>query len=504
MTHSPKSTQFWLALLNYPADLQHRTRIWNSYLAWKLPRDFRHQIRNVGNPPFNQYERADHLRLAREELHELDALANKHGGHPPFSESSVGPNDRFMDFSDCNFDNDICFAGRILVRARFSRATFIGSVDFRNSTFVDTADFDQAIFKRRSRFDSVNFENTVYFRKTTFMETTVFDKSEFKVAAYFDDSKFLPIQGMKGESLGGVGFRTSVFAGEVSFERATLEVPADFEYAKFQGESNFKNTVFDKRAAFQRATFDRMTDFSCAKFRQQARFHNALFNATTFFRKSEFLQPPEFFGTDLHENTDFGGIKWRKTESCYSSSWWSKIASRFSRENSGSNLVDASSAIQAWDRLALIMSQSEKLPERHEFYRLRMRAQRMHDGIGVLSFANWLFDILCDYGWSVKKALSWWAVHFIGVGLLLFGHAKDLKNNPGQVFWDSLGVSFSNAHVFFGLTFEGGYLYGARQRLVESFLDSSMLSIAGTVQTVIGPILLFLLLLTLRNRFRLR
>ncbi|MDE0391477.1 MAG: pentapeptide repeat-containing protein [Rhodospirillales bacterium] len=504
MINLPESTQFWLALLNYPVDAQQRIRIWNGYLAWKLPRDFRHQIRNVGNPPFNQYERAEHLQLAREERRELDALAKRHGGHPSFSESSIGPQGRFMDFSDHNFDDEVCFAGRILIRAKFSRATFGGPVDFRNSTFVDMADFDQAIFKRRSRFDNVTWENTVYFKEATFMETTVFNNCAFKVAAYFDDSKFLPIEEVKGQLFGGVGFEASIFTGAVSFERVTLGVSASFESAKFQGTSNFRNTKCQQQVAFQRATFDRVADFSCAKFKRDVRFHNATFNATTHFRYSEFLQPPEFFETDLHEDTDFGGVKWRKAESCYSRSWWAQIASVFSRGESTLDLINASSAIQAWDRLALIMSQSEKLPERHEFYRLRMRAQRRRDGVGILSLANWLFDILCDYGWSVKKALFWWATHFIGMSILYFSHVKYLKNNPGQMFWDCLGVSFSNAHVFFGLTSEGGHLYGARERLEASTLDASMLSIAGATQTVIGPILLFLLLLTLRNRFRLR
>ena len=336
------------------------------------------------------------------------------------------------------------------------------------------------------------------------METTVFDKSEFKVAAYFDDSNFSPILDTQGCSLGGVGFRQSIFTEELSFEGTEWRVQAHFEGAKFQGKANFKNCEFVEGAHFQRTTFDRIADFSSTEFRREVRFHDASFKSTTYFLKSIFLQPPKFFGTNLHEDTDFSGINWRIAESGYAISWWSKIKSRLSRDSIKSDVVDASSAIQAWDRLALIMSKLEKMPERHEFYRLRMRAQRKRDSWGILSFSNWLFDVLCDYGWSVKRALLWWILHIIGVALLIFSHAKAMGQTSGELFLDSLSVSFSNAHAFFGLASEGGYLYAARQRLEGSILDASMLSIAGTIQTVIGPILLFLLLLTLRNRFRLR
>ena len=491
--------------------MQQRARIWNGYLAWKLPQDFRHHIRNVGNPPFNQYNRGEPLQLATEEMRALDALADKHGGHPSFSNIPKDSQARFMDFSNHVFDGDHYFAGRILIRASFSRANFAGLADFSNATFVGAAGFKHTVFRKRPRFDSAVFENSAYFKGATFTETTVFNKAEFKVSAYFDDSKFLPIQGANGSSFGGVGFVNSVFAGEVSFQRAVFNVRANFEGARFQDHANFRNTLFDKHGDFQRVTFDRTTDFTSAKFMREVRFHDSTFMSTTYFRNAVFMQPPKFFGTELHEDTDLSGIKWRRAESFYASSWWSKItprrsksASRSSLEKPESDVVDASSAIQAWDRLTLIMSKLEKVPERHEFHRLRMRAQRRRDGVGVLSFANWVFEISCDYGWSVKRALIWWILHVVGVAFLIFCYARIMGSASWDLLLDSLSVSFSNAHAFFRLTSEGGYLYEARQRLGASVLDTSVLSIVGTVQTVIGPILLFLLLLTLRNRFRLR
>ena len=97
MNNSPQNKQFWLNLLAYPDDNQRRTDVWNGYLAWKLPTPFRHKIRNIGNPPFNQYEQGQRLALSREDQHALNALADDYGGHPKLLERSAGPLFRYMD-----------------------------------------------------------------------------------------------------------------------------------------------------------------------------------------------------------------------------------------------------------------------------------------------------------------------------------------------------------------------------------------------------------------------
>ena len=66
----------------------------------------------------------------------------------------------------------------------------------------------------------------------------------------------------------------------------------------------------------------------------------------------------------------------------------------------------------------------------------------------------------------------------------------------------AIATSFSNAHAFLGLTSENGYLEAYRD-VTEASLDQWVMQLVGTGQAVLGPILLFLLLLTLRNRFRL-
>ena len=141
-----------------------------------------------------------------------------------------------------------------------------------------------------------------------------------------------------------------------------------------------------------------------------------------------------------------------------------------------------------------------------EFYRLRMRAQRGKEGCSLLSLANWLFDVSSDYGWSVPRALAWWFGHFTVMALLIFSGASTVPAKPecGPVFWDSFLTSFANAHTLLGLASEGGYLHAARVCLVAGNHTGWILIAAGVLEAVFGPILLFMVLLTLRNRFRLR
>ena len=163
--------------------------------------------------------------------------------------------------------------------------------------------------------------------------------------------------------------------------------------------------------------------------------------------------------------------------------------------------------MRAWDRLALIMSQREKSPERHEFFRLKMRALRQRDGCNFPSLVNWLFDVTSDYGWGIRRAFSWWFGH-VAFGAVILGatteadHASTAKGYF-LIVRDSILVSFANAHAFLGLASDGGYLHGASENLTKAYHVDWLYSAVGATQTVLGPILLFLVLLTLRNRFRL-
>ena len=97
-----------------------------------------------------------------------------------------------------------------------------------------------------------------------------------------------------------------------------------------------------------------------------------------------------------------------------------------------------------------------------------------------------------------------WTLHWLVAAVLLF------LNSGQAIFGDSalkffvaaLGTAFANAHAFLGLASEGGYLESCRL-LIEQNDQFGLFAVVGVVQVVVGPVFVFLLLLTVRNRFRL-
>ena len=410
-----------------------------------------------------------------------------------------------MDFSNREF-NTLSFIGRILIGVNFTNTVCKERVDFKRVTFINLANFEEVIFKDRARFDHVTFDNTVYFKRAKFEEIALFNHSIFKVGAYFQGAEFLAKAGPTRVLKGGAGFKGSVFAGESSFEDVDFRFNTSFDSTEFQDLVHFKGATFRSSTDFQRIRFKREADFSCAKFLNQVVFNDASFEAVTSFDDALFKQPPKFFETKLHEDTDFSDVDWSEAESSYKLSKQEMIQTCFYKRKTESTKFEAEDTIRAWDRLALVMSRLEKLPERHEFYRRRMRAQRWKDGCGLLSTANWIFDVSSDYGWSVFRSLGWWFCHWSLMALVLFASTFfcATEQGHGTVLLNSFLTSFANAHAFLGLATEGGYLHGVRMSIALEIPNRYVLEAIGVIQAVLGPIFLFLVLLTLRNRFRLR
>ena len=202
----------------------------------------------------------------------------------------------------------------------------------------------------------------------------------------------------------------------------------------------------------------------------------------TSFYKATFASAPAFFDTSLHADTNFDAVRW---------------------EQGGGTRVRPGYAVRAWERLELMMSRLEKPLDRHRFFRFKMRYRRRTDG-PLLRVLNKLFELTCDYGWGVQRAFLCWVCHWIVFALVLFVNAG--LQTTSRDYWElgraALGIGFANGHAFLGLAKDGGYLESSR-RVLECNDVWGLLAIVGTVQAVLGPTLLFLLLLTLRNRFRL-
>ncbi len=405
---------------------------------------------------------------------------------PPPPDSGTKP---FMDFS---------VGKKFKEHVDFSRRLFIGA-SFRNVQFEQGADFSGAVFLGYTDFGKLKSQGS----GTGASDGLQFKGASFHGTAHFIDAEIRPWAGFEDVTFHGLAhFQRAKFEPAVG-DRRSRKSSASFSRSRFKTRADFEDTTFIVNANFIKTGFQGSANFEPTEFHNKADFTNASFGAATSFRGAVFDKPPKFFEATLHEDTDFGLVKWERAEESYRHSWW--------RDEPSTEVKKAAdNAARAWDRLALIMSQRERPFDRHEFFRLKMRAQRYCDGRRLTSFLDWLYEKSADYGWGVGRTLFLWLSH-IAAGttfLTLFGLAYLSPARPG--FWsafvyDCVWVSFTNAHAILGLASTNGYLSGPRERLkgLEHADWLQALNTIGTTQAVIGPILLFLVLLTLRNRFRL-
>lgn len=452
-------TAFWLALLQRDNDSE-RTRLWNGYLGWKLPPSTKGDgVFSDGWPQLIVHPPTDGWpELSDEDKNFLHELAGANGGHPEFTHE-------YMDFSGHVFSGTVDFSHLIFVGSTFTDARFKGDVSFTEETR----------FYAQTWFRNVQFESSVRCNRTEFEATVDFSGACFKSGVTFIGVKF-----MGGASFANVTFESHVMFNDSQFEERyfsggiTIRCIADFTNATFLAPASFREVLFgNSDTAYSRRLWpERRADFSGAQFM-----------ASTDFRRAMFGGAPAFFNTKLHEDTDFSRVNWQLAET----------------EN-----IPIDYAIRAWERLELMMSKLEKPLDRHQFFRLKMRARRRVDG-HLLRAANWLFETLTDYGWGLGRAFFWWSVHWAASGLVLFANTwtDDVNVDRWKMCVAALGTAFGNAHAFLGLTAAGGYLERGRRMIEDNDLSGVLTTAVGTTEAVFGPVFLFLLLLTLRNRFRL-
>ena len=192
---------------------------------------------------------------------------------------------------------------------------------------------------------------------------------------------------------------------------------------------------------------------------------------------------PLFFATTLHEDTDWTDVNWP-----------AKPADKDA----------ATQYVRRYDRLALIMNTLQQPDNEHRFFRLSMQAKEVRDGKGISTILSRFYGLF-RYGWGLECALILWVYHILlGVGCLwgmdrwqMSPSFPDLAEISRKNFM-MLAISFSNSHPFLGLQ------RGPVESAYASFHTLTGFDILWTIQSVSGPLLLFFLLLTIRNRFRFR
>ena len=353
-------------------------------------------------------------------------------------------------------------------------------------------------------FSYHKFDHTVIFSRYLFPTYVSFNKSHFLADMLFSDALFDGYVAFTDTSfLRDTKFDHAEFFGAIELNKARFLGPINFVMAKFHGDVGFDNAAFLSEADFRRATFDRKTVFSGSEFTSRTMF------AGVKFRRSV----PDFRDAKLSEATEWHGVEWPPIPR---------------------NSFDAQQQIYAYERLKAEMERLKKHDDEQFFFAKELRVRRAllwfqwrgnkqpwpewYDDDGLpfandendvhmdeklsaftekiqLAFAwllNFVYDILSCYGRSIERPIFWIFFIFL-LGAFVLAVMPSLDSGSLEP-WSAAAVSATN---LFSL------LPNKPDTEITDHL-STLAKVVGDIQSVLGIVLLFLLGLALRNRFRMR
>ncbi|WP_165772276.1 pentapeptide repeat-containing protein [Niveispirillum lacus] len=332
------------------------------------------------------------------------------------------------------------------IRLKFARRAGKAAVDIPRA--------DQLINFEDCHFDQ-DFRFSSYILKDAY-----FTHAKFSQGAYFSNATFC------GEAC----FRGANFAGEVHFDSAKFFTSAHFSNATFERSMYFRHAVFCGEAYFRSVKFKGRTNFDSASFEREVIFSGAELEAATDFADCRFEKsPPQFEGATLHPRTNWRRVAWPRLK--------------------GLKPADVEALTDAYCILKLEMDKQKRHEDELLFFAKELECRRRELGRfkGLPISLYWLTS---DYGRSYYWPFLWLLSLFNAGAPALFFLQPDIG------WTKSVGLSAVNCLAGFGLRKE---LMG---KTVES-LGTGALIVSG-IQMVLGLILLFLIGLGLRNRFRMK
>jgi uncharacterized protein YjbI with pentapeptide repeats len=109
-------------------------------------------------------------------------------------------------FNEATFSGEAAFGDVVFTEdARFSRVTFSGSTRFNRAAFTGSARFDEVTFGGRTRFDRVTFSDDASFYKASFRRLAIFAGAKFEHVHQFG-----PLLAYRGLVLDGAEFTQAV------------------------------------------------------------------------------------------------------------------------------------------------------------------------------------------------------------------------------------------------------------------------------------------------------
>lgn len=315
-----------------------------------------------------------------------------------------------------------------------------------------------------TKFCETAFSAPLILNGFIFFDTPDFSGTNFSRDASFQSAAFPGGAWFQRTSFSGVAvFRSATFLGIVFFIRTAFLDYALFDSAIFSNHTDFTNAAFSEGALFPRATFQVGINFSGTKF-----------SGHTSFVAAQFCQhPPDFHNASLYDGTLWHGAVWPPISQ---------------------DRPLAIMHLYKYERLKQEMERLKKHEDEQFFFIKEMQCREVRDGFPGNLFSR-AYGLFSNYGASVARPL-WGLLALFLLGDAVF-ESTDARQNAPIPSHKALGLSFANLLSFLPIRKE---VFG------DAFLNtlSPLAHVVSTGQAIFGAVLLFLLGLTLRNRFRMK
>ncbi|MCC9622666.1 pentapeptide repeat-containing protein [Thalassospira sp. MA62] len=391
------------------------------------------------------------------------------------------------DWTAATFEQDAPFNRSIFEGyAGFSGATFKGYAGFSGATFEGYAGFSRATFEGYAAFSGMTFKERAAFNEATFYGGAVFDGTTFKMDAMFDGTTF------KKNAV----FNGSLFKGYTLFSRATFKETAAFGEATFDVDVVFHGTTFSGRAWFNSSCFEKPANFSNARFIKVASFNSAQIKQTFDLSGARFLEVPDFRQTHCEEAPLLDDVQ---------------IESTIIKQRSMSEKPDftVTANYRSLKRLAI---QGHDHRHEVEFFAEELRSKRLM--VDTKWGWNWvlsgLFQITSDYGRSILRPfLFWLLIAGLSAVLYLLTAAQSASEvalhcvkGDGEQWVSAIQLAIAKGLLLPGIA-DRTLITQAYNCLYGGTIPHWASAVLG-LQTLVSSALLFLLLLGIRNRFKLK
>ncbi len=424
-------------------------------------------------------------------------------------------------FSDFVFPTGTSFDGAHFGNGvHFERARFGFGARFVGARFGIWANFDYARFGFGADFEGAHFGSGARFVGARFGKEAGFDGARFGFGADFDDAHFGNGAHFDGTRFGdNVCFDGAIFSEETRFHGASFKGHAYFRapntVARVDTNDGIRRGVASTEALVEERLMETVGDtfsrifFNGAHFEGVADFSGRSFKGPVSFRNATFHQVPELADVEGAGRIDPSGItinfsgvlqlpivgKHLRISHWTTNSW---VPTRLRRLR---KIIEDTRAHDIERDLFIL----ERKADRGVLWALGGLRNRMRSLVWILLLA--IYGAVSDFGRSMVRpiasiAIAWygfrWLYGWLGIGSIMGPLTSDQMDGLARDL-----TSFTTGNM---LPFVSG-LSPARSEMLKRLFGAgieipSVVEWASIAQNALGALLLFLLLLAVRNRFR--